>query len=125
MVEGALLDDEGLGEGLEPSAFDRVLLDVPCSGTGAWRRNPDARWRLTQAELDRDIERQRAILTAAAELPALGAGRLVYVTCSILKSENEDQIDWFLASRSDYNRYRSNRSGPRRSMVPRPRAAHI
>jgi len=102
IAEGTLLDDDGAGEGLEPGAFDRVLLDVPCSGTGAWRRSPDAKWRLSEQELLDEVERQRAILTAAAELPKIGVGRLVYVTCSILQEENENQIEWFLAQRSDY-----------------------
>jgi 16S rRNA (cytosine967-C5)-methyltransferase len=102
IAEGALLDEEGQGEGLDAGAFERVLVDAPCSGTGAWRRNPDAKWRFTADDLKREIERQRAILTAAAELPKPGGGRLIYVTCSLLRSENEAQIDWFLVARPDY-----------------------
>lgn len=102
IAEGTLLDDEGQGEGLDPGTFDRVLVDVPCSGSGAWRRSPDAKWRLTEAALADEVVRQRAILAAAADLPKPDGGRLVYVTCSILAAENERQIDWFLAARPDF-----------------------
>lgn len=102
IAEGALLDDEGHGVGLDPGAFDRVLVDVPCSGSGAWRRSPDAKWRLTETALANEVVRQQAILAAAADLPRPDGGRLVYVTCSILAAENERQIEWFLAARSDY-----------------------
>ena len=101
MVQGSLLDDENFAEAIEVGTFDRVLLDAPCSGTGAWRRNPDARWRLTPESLDHEVARQREILTKAAVLPAIG-GRLIYVTCSVLRRENEEQIEWFLRSRPDY-----------------------
>jgi 16S rRNA (cytosine967-C5)-methyltransferase len=102
IAEGALLDEDGQGEGLEANSFDRVLVDAPCSGTGAWRRSPDAKWRFTEADLAAEIARQRTILATAADLPKLDGGRLVYVTCSILRSENEAQIEWLLAARPDY-----------------------
>jgi 16S rRNA (cytosine967-C5)-methyltransferase len=76
--------------------FDRVLLDVPCSGTGVWRRNPDAKWRLTPAHLGDYVALQREILRRAVTLVKPG-GRLIYVTCSLLAQENEDQISAFLA----------------------------
>ena len=76
--------------------FDRVLLDMPCSGTGVWRRNPDAKWRLTPAHLGDYVARQREILRRAVSLVKPG-GRLIYVTCSLLAQENEDQISAFLA----------------------------
>jgi 16S rRNA (cytosine967-C5)-methyltransferase len=101
IAEGVLLDDDGTGEGLDAGSFDRVLVDAPCSGTGAWRRAPDAKWRFSQDQLAHEVARQRAILGAAADLPKPG-GRLVYVTCSILRAENEAQIDWLLAARPDY-----------------------
>lgn len=76
--------------------FDRVLVDAPCSGTGTWRRNPDARWR-THGEGLEDLLRQQArILASAARLVRPG-GRLVYATCSLLPEENEAQIAAFLA----------------------------
>jgi 16S rRNA (cytosine967-C5)-methyltransferase len=102
IAEGSLLDEDGQGEGLDPGTFERVLLDVPCSGSGAWRRSPDAKWRLSDVALADGVARQRAILTAAADLAKPGGGRLIYVTCSILRAENESQIDWFLKARSDY-----------------------
>ncbi len=74
--------------------FDRVLIDAPCTGVGAWRRNPDARWRGgAVAEL---AENQADILASAARLVKPG-GRLAYVTCSLLRAENQAQINRFLA----------------------------
>lgn len=89
------LDDPALAA-LENRAV-RVLVDAPCSGSGAWRRNPGARWRLTPERLDQLIAEQRRILAAAAKLVAPG-GRLIYVTCSIFDSENAAQADLFLDS---------------------------
>ncbi|MBC6416744.1 MAG: RsmB/NOP family class I SAM-dependent RNA methyltransferase [Rhodospirillales bacterium] len=77
------------------AGFHRVLVDVPCSGVGAWRRNPDARWRLQPEELKRLVALQRAILGSAARLVKPG-GRLVYVTCSLLPEENQVQVARFL-----------------------------
>lgn len=75
--------------------FDRVLVDAPCSGTGTWRRNPDARWRWDRQALSDLVEVQRSILTSAARLVKPG-GRLIYATCSLLRKENEAHISWFL-----------------------------
>lgn len=80
-------------------AFDRVLVDAPCSGTGTWRRNPDARIRLEERDIRELLVKQAEILDRAASLVKPG-GRLVYATCSLLQEENEDQIAAFL-SRSD------------------------
>jgi 16S rRNA (cytosine967-C5)-methyltransferase len=77
--------------------MDRVVLDVPCTGTGAWRRRPDAKWRLRPQALDQRVNEQIAILRAGAELVRPG-GRLVYVTCSVLAEENEDRMLAFLSS---------------------------
>lgn len=78
-------------------AFDRVLVDAPCSGTGTWRRNPDARWTVTPEDV-RDLgDLQSHILASAARLVKPG-GRLVYVTCSLLPVENERQAEAFAAS---------------------------
>ena len=76
-------------------SFDRVLVDAPCSGTGTWRRNPDARLRTTQQDLDELLVKQAQILDRAAKLVKPG-GRLVYATCSILNAENSDQVEAFL-----------------------------
>lgn len=77
------------------NSADRVLVDVPCSGTGTWRRNPDLKWRFNDQDLKEVRQQQEAILKSAARLVKQG-GRLIYATCSVLKEENEDQIDQFL-----------------------------
>ena len=81
--------------------FDLVFCDAPCTGSGTWRRRPDAKWRLKPANLAQRQDEQRVILTLAAPLVKPG-GRLVYVTCSVLPEENDDQIAWFLANHSDF-----------------------
>ena len=75
--------------------FDRVLVDAPCTGTGTWRRNPDARARLTETDLAELVVRQAALLDDAAPLVRKG-GRLVYATCSLFAEENEVQVQAFL-----------------------------
>ncbi|MFN3075679.1 MAG: RsmB/NOP family class I SAM-dependent RNA methyltransferase [Alphaproteobacteria bacterium] len=75
--------------------YDRVLVDAPCSGTGTWRRNPDAKWRLTADDIAELVVLQRRVLKAAATLVRPG-GRLIYATCSLLPEENEAQITHFL-----------------------------
>ncbi len=80
--------------------FDRVLADVPCSGTGTLARNPEIKWRLTPADLDDLHGRQVAILRAALEHAAPGA-RIVYSTCSLEREENEDVVEAVLRDRSD------------------------
>ena len=82
--------------------MDRVLVDAPCSGSGSWRRKPDAKWRLTPESLSNRGEDQRAVLARAAPLVKPG-GRLIYVTCSLLPEENTDQIKAFLASSPDFH----------------------
>jgi len=75
---------------------DAVLVDAPCSGTGTWRRNPEARWRLDAASLGRVMALQRHLLAVAADLVRPG-GRLIYVTCSLLDEEGAEQAAAFLA----------------------------
>src|SRR5262249_9793408 len=82
-------------------SFDRVLVDAPCTGTGTWRRNPDARLRLTEADLAELLPKQTAILDQAAML-VRSHGRLVYATCSLLSEENEDQVKAFLSRHSAF-----------------------
>lgn len=82
-------------------SFDRVLIDAPCSGTGTWRRNPDAKWRLTPERLAELEALQARVLASAARLAKPG-GRLVYATCSLLPEENEAQVDAFLAAHPDF-----------------------
>ena len=73
--------------------MDCVLVDAPCTGSGTWRRRPDAKWRLKPANLAERQEEQRQVLALAAPLVKPG-GRLVYVTCSLLPEENGDQVAW-------------------------------
>jgi 16S rRNA (cytosine967-C5)-methyltransferase len=81
--------------------MDVVFVDAPCSGSGAWRRRPDAKWRLSPQALEKRHAEQRAVLAQAAPLVKPG-GRLVYVTCSVLPSENGAQAAWFLAEYPDF-----------------------
>ncbi|HVY17181.1 MAG TPA: RsmB/NOP family class I SAM-dependent RNA methyltransferase [Rhodopila sp.] len=82
-------------------SFDRVLVDAPCTGTGTWRRNPDARLQLTPKDLAELLEKQGKILDIAQTLVRKG-GRLVYATCSVLEEENEDQVRGFLLRHPDF-----------------------
>lgn len=98
IVETRLLDGgreaAGLGDWVDRA--DTVLIDAPCSGTGTWRRNPEARWRLTPERLARFAAQQRHVLSVGAPLVRPG-GALVYVVCSLLDAEGADQVDRFLA----------------------------
>ncbi len=80
---------------------DTVLVDAPCSGSGTWRRNPEARWRLTPERLDRLAQAQSRLLGIAAELVRPG-GSLVYAVCSLLTREGAGQAQAFLGSHSDW-----------------------
>jgi 16S rRNA (cytosine967-C5)-methyltransferase len=75
---------------------DLVVVDAPCSGTGTWRRNPEARWRLTPARIERLVALQRRLLDVGAGLVRPG-GRLVYIVCSLLEEEGAEQISRFLS----------------------------
>ena len=81
--------------------MDLVLIDAPCTGTGAWRRNPDAKWRVRPGALAERLKEQAAALDRAAELVKPG-GRIGYVTCSVLAEENGDQVRGFLARQQDF-----------------------
>jgi 16S rRNA (cytosine967-C5)-methyltransferase len=76
--------------------FDRVLIDAPCSGSGTWRRRPDTKWRLTEKAVADRVAEQAALLRQGAGLVKAG-GLLVYVTCSLLPQENQEQAAAFLA----------------------------
>lgn len=80
--------------------FDRVLVDAPCSGTGAWRRHPEMKWKSGHG-LERLVSLQKSILARAAKLTKRG-GRLVYATCSVVPDENERQVDAFLKDHSNF-----------------------
>ena len=77
--------------------FDVVFIDAPCTGSGVWRRRPDAKWRLKPENLARRRDEQTAVLALASQLVKPG-GRLVYVTCSVLPEENVDQVAEFLSA---------------------------
>ncbi len=87
-------------DGLE-GRMDLVFVDAPCTGSGTWRRHPDAKWRLTPEQLARRMAEQDAVLADAAAFVKAG-GRLVYVTCSLFAEENEDRVAAFLAARPDF-----------------------
>jgi 16S rRNA (cytosine967-C5)-methyltransferase len=82
--------------------IDRVLVDAPCSGSGTLRRNPDLKWRFDENELARVNAVQANVLRAAARLVKPG-GRLVYATCSLLATENQDVVEGFLAERPEFS----------------------
>jgi len=94
------------------ASFDRVLVDAPCSGTGRWRRTPDARHRLTERGLAEMVARQASILDQVANL-VRNRGRLVYATCSLLTEENEAQVSTFLSRHPDFAR-----AGPDLALTP-------
>jgi 16S rRNA (cytosine967-C5)-methyltransferase len=98
IIETLLLNPGREIEGLSAwqGRADGVLVDAPCSGTGTWRRNPEARWRISEKELVRLAALQSRLLDVAAELVRPG-GRLVFVTCSLLDAEGAAQADGFLA----------------------------
>lgn len=93
--------DPGVLGGLA-GRMDRVVVDAPCTGTGTWRRRPDAKWKLTPAQLEQRLADQRAVLAEAAGFIKPG-GELVYITCSILPEENDDQVERFLAGHADFS----------------------
>ncbi len=102
-VQVRLLEGEGAdGAAAELAGkADRVLIDAPCSGTGAWRRRPEGRIRLTPGDLEAVTTLQADILARAAPLVRPG-GRLVYVTCSVLPVENQDRIGAFLEKHREF-----------------------
>ncbi len=90
---------------------DLIVADVPCSGSGTWRRTPDAKWRLDRAGLDRLIATQAQILDEVAALVRPG-GRIAYMTCSLLKAENGDQIEAFLRRQPGFQEERRESWSP-------------
>jgi 16S rRNA (cytosine967-C5)-methyltransferase len=92
--EGALDDLAG--------KIDRVVIDAPCTGSGTWRRRPEAKWKLTPEQLAARVAEQRAILAEGARHVKPG-GALAYITCSILPDENGRQIEGFLAAHPEFS----------------------
>src|SRR6201995_5881642 len=93
--EGEILSD------IKASA-DLVMIDEPCTGTGTWRRNPDAKWRIRPGALEVRLKTQAEVLDRARHLVKPG-GRIVYVTCSVLDTENGEQVRKFLARRPGFS----------------------
>lgn len=118
--ETVLLDPNREAEALAPwhGRADAVLVDAPCSGSGTWRRNPEARWRLDPEGLDRIVTLQRHVLEVAAALVRPG-GRVLYVTCSMLDEEGAGQAEAFLAANPGW------RTVPPSLPLGRPRGAGI
>jgi 16S rRNA (cytosine967-C5)-methyltransferase len=83
------------------TSADRVLVDAPCSGSGTWRRNPDLKWRFSARDLQEVLGVQQSILQSASRLVKPG-GRLIYVTCSVFKDENEHQIETLLKNINNF-----------------------
>ena len=100
-VEQYLIEATGKWAKRRAGSFDRVLVDAPCTGTGTWRRNPDARLRLVPNDLAELVVKQAGILRRAAELVKIG-GRLVYATCSLLLEENDKQVASFLSDNPNF-----------------------
>jgi 16S rRNA (cytosine967-C5)-methyltransferase len=87
--------------------MDLVLIDAPCTGTGSWRRNPDAKWRMRPGALAERVKEQAEILDLAVAFAKPG-GRIVYVTCSVLDDENGGQVRGFLARHPEFAATPSN-----------------
>jgi 16S rRNA (cytosine967-C5)-methyltransferase len=81
---------------------DLVLIDAPCTGTGTWRRNPDAKWRIRPGAVAERVKQQIALLDRAVGLTKPG-GRIAYITCSVLAEENSDQIRDFIGRHNDFS----------------------
>ncbi len=99
------------------ASFDRVLVDAPCTGTGTWRRNPDARSRLREQDLEELVVKQAGILDDAARLLRPG-GRLVYATCSVLPEENQAQVERFLQAHPGFALIPAADGAPFLSLTP-------
>ena len=104
IIEVRALSDEKNRKWLrrQKETFDVVLVDVPCTGTGTWRRNPDMRWRNYGPGLDELLAVQADILERVTKAVKLG-GKLIYATCSLLQDENEKQIEKFLINHPEFS----------------------
>lgn len=80
-----------------PKGMDWIFVDAPCSGSGTWRRNPDQKWKFTPAMIEELVEKQRMIFEKALCF-LKPKGKIIYATCSLLAEENEEQVDYFLAT---------------------------
>ena len=84
------------------ASADLVLIDAPCSGTGTWRRNPDAKWRMRPGALEVRLKDQAEVLDRAAAMVKPG-GRIAYITCSVLPVENNEQVRAFIARHPEFS----------------------
>lgn len=112
IVETRVIESSKTIKRLAESA-DRVLLDVPCSGSGVLRRNPDTKWKLNAEEIARLRVLQQEILSSYSQMTKKG-GQLVYATCSVFPSENEKQVEKFLASHPNWKLVREMHLRPDR-----------
>jgi 16S rRNA (cytosine967-C5)-methyltransferase len=107
IIETKIIESSKTIKRLHDSA-DRLLLDVPCSGLGVLRRNPDAKWKLDMAFIDKVKKMQADILNAYSLLLKPG-GLMVYATCSILPSEDEEQVKSFLDKHPHFEKLEERR----------------
>lgn len=113
IVKTRLLD----GSSLPTAHYDHVVVDAPCSGTGTWRRNPDARWRYKPEDIDAFTATQRQIIDTVAPLVKAG-GRLSYITCSLLPQENEQQALWISHTYPQFSSVSAQFSALSRDLLP-------
>lgn len=97
--------------------FDRFIIDVPCSGSGTWRRSPDAKYRLTPKQLKGITQAQKEILEIASEHLS-DSGRIVYMTCSVLPEENEGRIEEFLQNHQEFTTVNMTKLWERKLEMP-------
>ncbi|WP_422372058.1 RsmB/NOP family class I SAM-dependent RNA methyltransferase [Hoeflea sp.] len=105
---------------------DRVLIDAPCTGTGTWRRRPDAKWRISEKNIADRVSDQDKVLDAASAFVRPG-GELAYVTCSLLPEENTDRVEAFLARHPEFEPFGLDRRWSETvadPSVPLPQAGH-
>lgn len=100
-IETRVIEDTKVIKRLHEKA-DRLLIDAPCSGLGVLKRNPDSKWKIDQAFLDRIKIEQQKILQDYSKIIKVG-GKMIYATCSILPSENREQVDLFLKNNENYS----------------------
>lgn len=110
IIETRVIDSSKVVKRLKDTA-DRVLLDVPCSGLGVLRRNPDSKWKLLPEEIERVKQVQKDILDKFSGITKVG-GKMVYATCSILPSEGEEQIQDFISKNENWKLLGEKRYAP-------------
>src|ERR1700739_2913635 len=99
--KGAIKGAAGPLADIKASA-DLVVIDAPCSGTGTWRRNPDAKWRMRPGAIEIRLKDQVEVLDRAAGMVKPG-GRIAYITCSVLSEENSDQVLRFVERHPEFS----------------------